>query len=262
VDNRKLTLEMAANTEDWILIARLLDIIESVKRFSDSLVTDFYDPYRQQMLSPVLTRSPEISFLWTGGYEQAERRRLLICPEYMDPKEQDGQLGVLSVTGNFRFQKLTHRDFLGAVLGLGIKREKVGDLIIVPEGCQVVVDRTVAGYIARNLTKVHRSGVQVQEVGPECILLPREDVKEVLATVPSMRLDAVAAAGYGVSRSKMVDEIRAEKVRVNWLIVTDCSRRVEEGDKIAVRGRGRVEVAGIKGSTKKGRVSLVLRRYR
>jgi len=259
--DRKEMLDRAATPEDRIIIARLLDKIESVKKEHQAAVTEFYDPYQQNLISPVLSEARGIRFLWAGGYEQAERRRLVLFPDYMDAREINDGLQVLSVRGNFKFKSLSHRDFLGAVMGLGIKRDKVGDIVVTPHGCQVIVDRTVAGYIVRNLTKVHRVSVKVEEMTKEALKLPDDNVKEVFATVPSLRLDAVAASGFGISRSKMADIIKAERVRVNWMVVSDCSYNIREGDKISIRGKGRVEVHKVRGETKKGRLSLVLRRY-
>jgi len=259
--DRKEMLDQAVTPEDRIIIARLLDKIESVKKEHQAAVTEFYDPYQQIVISPLLSKARGICFLWAGGYEQAERRRLVLFPDYMDAREIDDQLGVVSVTGNLKFRTLSHRDYLGAVMSLGIKREKIGDIVVTPQGCQVIVDRAVADYIAHNLNKVHRVRVKVEEVTKEALKLPDENVKEVFATVPSLRLDAVAASGFGISRSKMADIIKAERVRVNWMVVSDCSYNIREGDMISIRGKGRMEVHKVRGETKKGRLSLMLRRY-
>lgn len=258
--NRKEILERI-NPEDRIVIARVLDKIQSAMKFAGVEVTDFYDPHRQKLLSQVLALEHGISFIWAGGYEEAERRRAVICPDYMEASTQDDRMGLLSITGNIRFRDLTHRDFLGAILGLGIKREKIGDILVYEGGSQVIADRDIIEYIAANLIKVNRLGVEAKIVPREQLKLPEEQVKEIFATVSSLRLDAVAAAGYGVSRSKMADEIRAEKVRVNWVAIPDCAHPVQEGDRISIRGRGRMEIDRVKGETKKGRIALIIKRY-
>ncbi|HWI54709.1 MAG TPA: YlmH/Sll1252 family protein, partial [Desulfobacteria bacterium] len=225
-------------------------------------VTEFFDPYQQSIISPVLPKVPGISFIWTGGFDRAERKRLVLFPEYLESEDTDPEIKCLEITGNLKFQDLSHRDFLGSLMGLGIKRDKLGDIIVTSKGCQVVTDSQIAGYIERNLTKVHRVGVHIREIAIDELQLPEEEVREVFATVASMRLDAVAAAGFGVSRTKMADEIYAEKVKVNWLVVNDCSHAVKEGDIISIRGRGRVELDIVKGETKKGRIALNLKRFK
>ena len=86
-------------------------------------------------------------------------------------------------------------------------------------------------------------------------------MKVINATVADLRLDAVAAAGYGVSRSRMADEIKSLNVKVNWQEAKKAAQPVKEGDVLSFRGRGRVEVAEIRGTTKKGRISITLKRY-
>ncbi|PKM81662.1 MAG: photosystem II S4 domain protein [Firmicutes bacterium HGW-Firmicutes-14] len=260
--DRKEILERAGSPEDKILAARLLDKLHSLNEAHGPVVADFYDPYQQNVLSSVLDKVPGISFLWTGGYEDSERKRLVIWPEHMDTGERDDQIQVLAVSGNLKFKKLTHRDYLGAILSMGIKREKIGDIIEVPDGCQVIADRLISGYITENLKKVNRLGVKVREIPLKELRPPVKNVKEITATVPSLRLDAVAAAGYGISRNKILGEITAEKVKVNWSVVSDGSFQVKEGDIISTRGRGRVRLETVRGLTKKGRVSVRLTRYR
>lgn len=259
--NKKGILERAASPEDRIVLARLIDKIESVVRTHGIEVTEFFDPYQQSIISPVLTKVPGISFIWAGGFERAERKRLALFPDYLEADNIDLEIKYLEVTGNLKFQELSHRDFLGSLMGLGIKRDKLGDIIVVPEGCQVVTDSRIAGFIEQNLTKVHKVSVRVKEIPAEKLKLPEEEVKEIFSTVASMRLDAVAAAGFGTSRTKMTNDISAEKVKVNWVVVSDCSYAVKEGDIISVRGRGRVELETVKGETKKGRIALSLKRF-
>lgn len=259
--NRKEILDRATSPEDKKLIARVLDRVDLVIKTHDITVTAFCDPYQQNLISPVLSKVPGISFLWAGGYDKAERKRLVACPDYMEARTQDAGLRALLVTGNLRFQDLSHRDYLGSLLGLGIKREKIGDLIITDGGCQVIVDEDIADYIMTNLTKVHRVGVKVQEITISDLRVPEEKTREIFATVPSLRLDAVAAAGFGVSRTKMAAEIAAERVKVNWTVVSDCSHSICAGDIISVRGKGRAEIEKVRGETKKGRLALIIKRY-
>lgn len=258
--DKKQWLERVQSPEDRRFMAKVLDKITLVLKNHETVVTDFFDPHQQNLISPVL-RVPGISFIWAGGYESAERQRLVVGPEYLDMEEVDHALVLLAVTGNLKYQNLAHRDFLGSILGLGIKREKIGDIIVNDKGCQVIVDESISGYIINNLTKVHRVSVKVERADFEVLELPAENTKEINTTVSSLRIDAVAAAGYGASRTKMASDITAEKVKVNWNTVTDPSFNVKEGDIISIRGRGRVEIETVKGETKKGRLAVILKRF-
>ncbi|MBO8136656.1 MAG: photosystem II S4 domain protein [Desulfotomaculum sp.] len=247
--------------EDKALLARAADLAEYVLKTHQPAVTDFYDPYHTGLVFSVLQTVPEIKFFSDGGYPDAERTRVVIFPDYMMPEQVDSQLAFLVAEGSFKMSKVTHRDYLGSLTGLGLKREKLGDIIVNETGAQLIVDAAVAPYIKSNLTKVGRVHVQVREIGREQLEIPEPKVKIINTTVASMRLDAVAAAGYGASRSKVVREIKSERLSLNWIPCSNPSALVQEGDMLSLRGRGRVKVVEVKGTTKKGRTALVLYRY-
>ncbi len=246
--------------EDRDILARALDLADLVNRYHQPQYTDFYDPYHTGLIVSGLSRLSSIACGADGGYSGAERQRVVICPDYTDPGDVAGELRFLAVVGGFGNNRPSHRDFLGSLLGLGLKRGKLGDILVNPGGAQVVVNAGIAGFIKNNLLKVSRWEVTVREIAREELILPERKFKEINSTVASMRLDAVAAAGYGVSRSKIVSEIAAEKVHLNWQPCRDSSRAVREGDVISIKGRGRLEVFMVNGTSRGGRIFVTLRR--
>ena len=259
--NREKLLAALDKPDDRRFLARVLDRFEAVLRHQGYEVTDFCDPYQQTLTDRAVGRLAEPGFEWRGGYQAAERRRLVIFPEYLDPATLDDGTVLLEITGNFRFQRVTHRDFLGALLSLGIKREKLGDIIVTGDGCQVFADAGVKDYITWNLDKIHRVTVRVKEITSDKLCLPEVQAREIAATVSSLRLDAVTGAGFGVSRTRMAGEIASEKVRLNWFVNKDTAAEVKAGDVISCRGLGRLEVSAVGGVTKKGRISITIKRY-
>ena len=149
---------------------------------------------------------------------------------------------------------------LGSLIGLGLKRGKIGDLLLSTDEAQVVVAAEVAEYILTNLNKVGSVPVAVAAIDPEQLNTPVERVKEIKSTVASPRLDAVAGLGFGVSRSRMAREIKMGKVKVNWQVAMDPDHKVDAGDVLSIRGRGRVVVDEIGGETRKGRLFVKLKR--
>jgi len=242
------------------LLARVMDLAGLVRRKHQPQFTDFYDPYHTGLIISALDRIPGLVSGLEGGYLEAERQMVIICPDYIEPPEVDGGAGFLSVEGNFRQSRPSHRDFLGSLLGLGLKRGKVGDILVNDQGAQLVVSAGIADFIKSNLFQVSRWEVDVKEIGRDELTSPERKAKEVNTTVASLRLDAVAAAGYGVSRSKMAAEIVADKVKLNWRSCRDSSKAVREGDVISLRGRGRLEVSEVKGVSRGGRIFVSLRR--
>ena len=140
-------------------------------------------------------------------------------------------------------------------------QSQLGDIVFVPEGAQFVVEKTLTNYLNSNLTQIGCAPITLTEISVEDLLQKEEKVKVINATVADLRLDAVAAAGYGVSRSRMSDEIKSLNVKLNWKEAKKAAQAVNEGDVISFRGRGRVEVAEIRGTTKKGRISVTLKRF-
>lgn len=243
------------------MLARALDLAQAVLRIHQPRVTDFYDPYHAGLVISALEKVPDLGVKSYGGYPGAERVRILIFSDYMQPEEKDWEMAFLSIKGHFHGQRLSHRDFLGAILGLGLRREKVGDILLQDEQAQVVVSAEVAPFIWSHLNRVGRIPVEVQEITREELFPPPRRIREIRATVPSLRLDVVAAAGFGISRNRMAREITAQRLSLNWQLCTELSHPVREGDIISARGRGRVEVTRVTGTTKSGRLAVILQRY-
>ena len=123
------------------------------------------------------------------------------------------------------------------------------------------MDKTFSNYLESNLTEIGAANVTVTPLERSELKVREEKVKEIHATVAALRLDAVAAAGYGTSRSRMTEEIKSQNVKINWKEAKNAAQAVEEGDVLSFRGRGRVELAEVRGTTKKGRFSITLKRY-
>ena len=257
--NREKILSHISDQDAKQVLVKVLDRVEiSLKRMSIEN-TDFLDPFHLDLALGLL-RGIDVSFVVWGGVPNAERCKLVVGPSFKQLANQDVDLVVLSVKGSSDFHSLNHRDYLGSLLGLGIRREKVGDIVATPAQSWMVLERSIAGFVVNNLARVGKVPVEVREVDPAEISLPAESFKEIKTTVASLRLDAVAGEGFGLSRGKMGTAIEAGKVRVNWRPVEQLSYAVKDGDTISCRGLGRVIVTEVRGETKKGRIGLVLKR--
>ena len=146
-------------------------------------------------------------------------------------------------------------------MSLGFERNRLGDIIMGNARAGVVTAKKLADYLLTNLTQIGHSGVKCQLADLSTIPPKEEKYKELRATVASLRVDSIAAAGYGVSRSRAAADIAADKLKLNWQPVKNSSQNVKEGDTLSLRGRGRLEVAEVRGQTKKGRIGVLLKRY-
>ena len=227
--------------------------------------TAFTDPRQQQIARETLHLfAGEVKCLLFGGYPEAERVRICAFPANLTAADNQPKVSCLLLEGSFPPGILSHRDFLGAILGLGIKRETLGDIIYRgEEKAYLFLMPEIAPFVTQNLTKIGRFTVQAEIIEPE-----KEDfdftakqVKEISGTVASMRADAVAGLGYGLSRSRMAPLIKGEQLKVNYQIINQPSKNIKEGDLLSLAGRGRVEVTQVLGESRKGRIRLLLKRF-
>lgn len=259
MDRERLMSHLKGEQERQIGI-RVIDAAELAWKINRPQFTDFYDPYEQKVAKSVLAAVPEVGVMEFGGYARAERARLAVYPQFFLIEAIAVPVRVLQAKGNFSFVQVKHGDYLGSLLGLGLKREKIGDILCLEDGCQAVVAAEIADFILQHWRQVHEVPIDVWEIDPEQIAVEPARVREIKATVASLRLDAVAAAGFGTSRTKIVREIKSERVKVNWKLTDNPAHEVRTGDVLSIRGRGRVVVEQITGTTKKGRIGLILKR--
>lgn len=259
--NNEQLLGHLRGEDEQILGRHILDLARQAWDTNRPQTTDFFDPYERKVAQSVLGSIPEVGSLYQGGYKQAERARLIIYPQFYLMETIVSPLQVIEATGNFSFYEVTHGDYLGSLLGTGLKRGKIGDLIVFEGGCQAIVASEVADYLLSNWTQVGKVSITLKEIDEGQLAVEPERIKEIKGTVASLRLDAVAAEGYGTSRSKMVREIKGERVKLNWKPVSNPALTISEGDVLSIRGRGRVVVSAVGGQTRKGRTSIVLHRY-
>lgn len=253
--------ELLKGVENRDVLARVLDRAEHVLKTWEVMVTDFLSPPELAEVQEVLGRLTELSLATGGGYPQAERQRVAIARAELPPEMVQVEVAALSIVGNFLFDSATHRDFLGALLGTGLVREKVGDLIVLGDrGAQAIVVPELADFLAMNLVQVRSVPVKTRPIELSELRVQPVRTKEMTTVEASMRLDAIASAGFGLSRSKMVDLINSGAVRVNWKSVTHASHVLKMEDLIAIRGKGRVVVGEVR-VTKKERYRVQLVRY-
>lgn len=248
----------ASGEED--LAARLLDLAEQALRNRKYKTSEFLDPFGYSIAETIQAHYERIVLSSYGGYSRAERLKVAFS-DCDFPASPDFNIIVLSTDWDTRYYQLNHRDVLGALMGVGIKREMIGDIIMQSAGCQIIMDASIGSFVIDNLQTIGAAPVQLKQIPAEEIITREEKVKEIRATVASLRLDAVAAAGFGTSRTKMAEDITSGKLKVNWQEVKSPSQSVKLNDILSMRGRGRVEISDIIGQTKKGRTSLLLKRF-
>lgn len=261
--NKDEIIKKVSKSEDKLIVAKVLDKLYLSEKTNKMMTTDFLDPHMQNVVSLSLNSSNINNYLFYGGYEGAERSVVIFCPSNMPTSQAPESTGLFKVLKINLLHRgnISHRDYLGSLMGLGIKREKIGDILIKDEHCLVIVLNDVADFIKYNLVKVGNVKVEVDYAELDSLAAYEPKVKEIRTTVASLRLDCVASVGFGISRSKTQEYIKAEKVNLNWEITPSIAKAVKEGDVITIRGKGRVVLKEVGRTTKKDRISIYLKKF-
>ena len=253
--------DLLKRVENREIVARVIDLAEQAIKTWEIVETDFLSPPEIAEIKGLFDRLTEVELIATGGYPQAERQRLGICRSELPFETNQVPIAAVHIAGNFLFDPPTHRDFLGSMLGCGIVRDKTGDIIVLGEqGAQAIVAPELVEYLELHLTQVRSVPVKTRRIELSELKIREPKKKEMTTTEASLRLDAIASAGFGMSRSKMVDLISSGDVRVNWKDISQSSHALKAGDLVAIRGKGRLEIGEI-AITKKERYRINLVRF-
>lgn len=216
-----------------------------------------------------LCRKQKLRHAFYGGYPDAERVLLFLLPDYIDieestdfsPSKEDNPLCLLSCRHAVGSRPLSHRDYLGSLLSLGIKRDVIGDILVRESGADIIITRSIADFI---LSDYHTAG----SVALTCSI---SDIEELVPpttrticireSIASPRLDNMVSAAFGISRQDSVSAIARGTVFLNDVEVNKPDARMEPGDKLVLRGSGKAIFREIIGTTRKGRLSVLIEKY-
>ncbi|GJM93144.1 hypothetical protein PR202_ga09674 [Eleusine coracana subsp. coracana] len=215
---------------------------ERASQRRDVFHTNFLTPPIIKEAMVAIEKLADIKAVAQGGYPEAERCRISVGhPDSLTSNPDT--VAALSISGNFRLEPCSHGDFLGAILGTGITREKVGDILLQGEkGAQVLVDPELVDYLTSTLEKVGKVGVSCTQIPLLALEYEPPRTKSFKTVEASLRVDALASAGFKISRTKLASLISAGDVRVNWTPVLKNGVTLESGDVVSVSGMGRLKV--------------------
>ena len=244
-----------------LLVAKIQDKLIRAEKKNIPVAFGFLDPAEQAAARQILQQQHTVRYFFSGGFSGAERAFLFLLPDYLEEETFPVSDYIAAFAAKVPFGVPTHRDFLGSLLGLGITRECVGDILVSETETVLIVAASLAPFVRENLKKVSRYGVSLREIGLDEISPIEEPFEEITATVASLRLDAVAAAAFHVSRTVTAEAIASGLLALNWIPNFNPAAEVSERDLISWRGHGRARLASCGGMSKKGRQFLTLHLY-
>jgi RNA-binding protein YlmH len=191
-----------------------------------------------------------------GFFEDAERRMISFNNIYKDPFP----MKLVKIEGTSKFSNLTHRDYLGGILSIGIERNKIGDLLIDNNSCFVPVCEEVEDFILYNLERISKTVCKVNTV-ENYELLPRYNFKEEVILVSSLRMDGIISRITNLSRAKAQAIIEQGQVLINYVKIKDKSYELKGEEKITIRGYGKFILGNSIGNSKSGRMKIIIKKY-
>ncbi len=257
------------NDKEKILLSKILDKLELSKTKNKIVSTDFLDEHEQQIVLKLLQKVKAKNYIFYGGMDKAERKILIIYTEKLSDlfsnniPNKDDYLNIIRILLPKQLQnKYTHRDYLGGIIKTGIKREKVGDIIVYEQGADIIIIPEISKYLQYNLPKLTRfSKAKIELEKLENIKEKEEKYQEIDIIVPSMRLDSIISELARVSRNKATDIIKEERVFINFVMEPRLSKEIQIGDLITIRGKGRFRVIEILRKTKTDRIVVKVQKY-
>ena len=223
--------------------------------------SDFLNLNEQNIVSSLKHQFPQIVMETSGGYENAERQMVAFHPDAL-AFTWEYPIDCLRIEPKaLKFsEELSHRDYLGALLNLGIERSKIGDLAVTDDSCLIFCHADMSDFIYKEFTRVRHTLISVEKMQlSEFHYMPERT--EIKGNVSSIRLDSVLSSAFPMSRSKLVGYIEGGKVFVNGKMITSNGYRLKENDIISVRGMGRIQYDSVISETKKGRYFIRLYKY-
>lgn len=265
--NRQEILKKYNNEEDRLLIAKVLDKLQYTESKNKITNTQFLDMHQKNIVQKLLNGIKCTNYCFFGGSKQAERTVAIFYPLKFDTeivkKNYNNIMEIVEIILPNELQgKYSHRDYLGGIMKLGIKREKIGDIIVFSKGAHIIVLNEIIDFLKENvssLTRFSKSNIEIKKI--EELHTPEMHTEEMQIIVSSLRLDNIVSELVKTSRTKAEEIIKEQRVFVNFENVVKDSKILKEADIITIRGKGRFKIIEIVGNTKKGRFILKIEKY-
>lgn len=266
--DKQLILNKYSKPEEKLLISKMLDKIELSKSKNKVENTDFLDMYQKHLLEKILKQENIGNYIISGGTDETERTSIIFYPEKLKEVVKLNYKKILPITcirinlPKEMHEKYSHRDYLGGLMKLGIKREKIGDIFVFKDGADIIVLDEISKFLLNNISSLTRFGKsKIEKIDIEDVRKKEINKEELRIIVSSMRLDCVVSELLKTSRGKAEEIIKEQRVFVNFENVDKLTKQIKEKDLITVRGKGRFEITMLNGETRNGRIKLTVNQF-
>ena len=255
MDYKEKCKHLAGNDDEYIFLSGVCDRMTACREKNIITATKFLDARQLALTKQLLANTGCGNHIFDGGVPDAERVVCVFMPDYPVNYEL---LKFIRASKSER-DILTHRDYLGSLMGLGIKRDCIGDIFVHDGGADIVVLSEIADFLMLEYKKAGKKQLSLKFISDDEINTGANDFTVIRAIVPSMRLDAIAGAVFKLSRSDSAELVKNGRILLNSTECNKPDKVVSEGDKITIRGKGKAEIIGVAGKTKKDRIALEIK---
>ena len=248
--------------EEKIILAKALDELERCRNENRICTTDFLDMRMQGLLENEI-RYSGIEYFFDGGYDTAERRIAVFLPDWAGKDDYllDCPMEIIRVSHKTGGKALSHRDYLGSILGLGLSRAKIGDILVRENGADIIIDKELEEFLLANYFKAGRTELSLTAASIDQLDLTEVKTEIIKDTLASLRLDAFLASAFRSSRSKAQEAVKQGLVFVNHAECLKPDKELSEGDIVVLRGKGKCVLEEVGGTSKKDRTFISIKKY-
>ena len=251
-------------TKDELITARIEDKISQCRDGYYVTSTGLLDTHEQALAIAASRHAAGVRTFMYGGYDEAEWRMLVCVPRDLplnDEEAAEGLLRVLRVRLPAISRELSHRDYLGSLLGLGIDRRLTGDILVRPDGADILIVPGIEEFLLKELHRIGSVEVKTEAVSAGELIIPVARVEFIKESVSSVRLDSIVSSAFRISRGKAAEAVRRGLVSVDHAECVKPDAAVHEGSSIVLKGKGKAVLEETGGESRKGRIRIVIKRY-
>ncbi|MGY3819991.1 YlmH family RNA-binding protein [Ligilactobacillus salivarius] len=238
------------------LISQLSDYIMQAENEYRPILTHFLNPREQYIAQSLIHKNQDVKVSFSGGYENAERKRAIFYPSYYEVQDDDFNLELIMIKYPVKFTSLTHGQILGTLANSGLDREVIGDIIEQNDTWQFLCEKEVSDYFRLQIDRVGKIKVRLEDAPLDEIVVPELNWQEKMVTSSSLRIDSLVSVTFNISRESSKNLIKAEKVQLNWMTVARPDYEVKYGDIVSIRGYGRLRIDDLLGITRKDKLRI------
>lgn len=241
-------------------VKKIADKAASVSKNYIPATSEFINPYVAEICFPVISNL-DVKFEIFPSYENCERKVLILLPEFFEQQNSSDFIVGLRIKNKSKFKILSHKDYLGSIMSLGIDRNKTGDIYVYEDYADIIVHSDISDYIMYNLEIIGRNKIEIEKIDIDNVHFKEQEHILLNINSSSMRLDNIVKHLINKSRETAADIIKSGSVKINWQVVDKVSIIVEEGDLISISKFGRFKVAKWMGVTKSGKNKIEVKHY-